>query len=116
MSETTITPEYVMQQVATGKQYLFAILKDGPTPIQDEALRKATQMQHLQFLFEQKAKGIILLVGPITDDAWDVGGIVIINSTDKEAMKELFAQDPYAVAGHYRYEFYDWFGIPGDGI
>lgn len=110
-----ITPEYVMQQVQGGKQYLLGILKDGPTPIQDEAERKQTQMQHLQFLFSQKEKGVILLVGPVYDEV-DMAGIVIINSTDKEAMKALFANDPYVIKGHYVYEFYNWFGIPGDGI
>jgi uncharacterized protein YciI len=110
-----ITPEWVMEKVATGKPFTLVLLKAGiPLPAdKDEVTRQ--QMHHLTYLFQLEKEGKISVFGPVINDAV-LEGILIFNSTDKKIVSELMDADPHVKAGHLIYEVYDFFTLPGQQI
>ena len=112
---TSITDEYIMDQINQGKQYILLLLKRGPNTDQSEEEGHKIQMGHLHHLFKLKAEGKLVLAGPLDTDV-DLRGIGIFNLTDMEQVKTLVEEDPAVKSGRLTYELYPWFGIPGDGL
>lgn len=108
-----LTPDEVMMKVATGKPFLVLLLTTGPTPPPADAEEAGRlQMAHLQHLFALHASGRSCIFGPMTTDE-RLRGIIIFNTTDKEAVREWMADDPWIRGGYLDYELYDWFTLPG---
>jgi uncharacterized protein YciI len=72
-------------------------------------------MGHLTHLFTLEQEGHISIFGPILNHPRSKG-IVIFNTTDKEKITRLMAEDPYVKAGYFTYELLDWFSIPGQKL
>ena len=102
--------------IAKGKQYTLVLLKRGPNYDYMEAddLRQ-NQMQHLQYLFGLRDRGILAINGPVTDES-EIVGVSIYNSANKEEVESFVTNDPGVRSGRFDYEIYNWFSIPGDKL
>ena len=113
MEKKEITDEFIKITIASGKQYIVRLYKAGPNRDQSPEEAAKIQMEHLRYLMQLRAEGILLINGPVIDDP-GFKGISIFNTTDKEEVKKLSEGDPAVKAGRLVYEIYDWFGLPGD--
>jgi uncharacterized protein YciI len=102
--------------LAKGKQYTLVFLKKGPHyDILDPKEVQQNQTQHLEYLLGLRAKGILSINGPVTDEC-DVVGVSIYNSPDKEYVESLVSNDPGVKSGRFVYEIHTWFSFPGDSL
>ncbi len=102
--------------IAKGKQYTIVLLKRGPNydNMEADAVRQ-NQIQHLQYLFDLRGKGILAINGPVTDES-EIVGVSIYNSSDKQEVESFVTNDPGVISGRFIYEIYSWFSIPGDKL
>lgn len=71
---------------------LFAVLYTySPSTTDGRDTHRSTHRAWLADLLEQK---VLVSSGPYTDGS---GALIIVEGTDTESVKELFAQDPFAV-------------------
>ncbi|MDB5196268.1 MAG: hypothetical protein JWP88_639 [Flaviaesturariibacter sp.] len=110
-----ITPEWIMQTVATGKPFTLLLLVNGKALPKDQMEAGQLQMGHLTHLFTLEREGKASIFGPISNNE-KYGGLIIFNTVDKEQIKEWMAEDPFVKGGHFTYELLDWFTIPGQKI
>lgn len=77
---------------------IFAVLcKDKPDSLQ---LRMDTRPEHVAFLNDLNAKGILAFAGPFLDDAGKPNGSLVAFKLDTiEEARATAAADPYAKAG-----------------
>jgi uncharacterized protein len=77
---------------------LFAFTgMDKPGHLQ---VRMDARPDHVAFLTELNAKGVLKFAGPFLDgDGKPYGSLVTIEAADIDAAREIFAADPYAKAG-----------------
>jgi uncharacterized protein YciI len=115
MASKTFTTEEIMQKVSTGKPYTLLILLSGSPVPDDDNLVNQMQLEHLAHLFRLEHEGKASIYGPISNDE-QLHGIIIFNTTDKEEIEKLMADDPYIQAGYLNYQLYDWFSIPGQQL
>ena len=108
-----MTDEKIHEGLATVKPYSLLIFKPGPTP--DVKGAEQIQWQHLQYLFNLRSEGKMLVTCPVTVQA-GISGIGILTITDMEEAKEIFDNDPNVKAGRLVYEVLPCMGIPGDGL
>lgn len=112
----TLTAEEIMQKVATGKPFILLLLLTGPTaPPEDQQQTGQLQMAHLSRLFQLEQEGHSCIFGPISNDE-RLRGLIVFNTTDREKIHGLMADDPWIKGGYLTYELYDWFSIPGQKI
>jgi uncharacterized protein len=111
--QSTITDDEIKRIIGTGKPYIMVLLKTGPKRDQDAGTSAKIQQEHLRHLLTLRAKGKLLVNGPILDDS-TLRGVSIYDSTNKEEISELLESDPAVIAGRLTYEIHSWFGIPGD--
>lgn len=115
MEVQALSPEWIMQKVATGKPFTLLLLLAGNEEPVDGALAERLQMGHLTHLFTLEQQGHISVFGPVLKDA-RMKGIIVFNTTDKEMINQLMAEDPYVKGGYFTYELLDWFSIPGQQL
>ena len=115
MEVQDLSPEFIMQKVSTGKPYTLLLLLAAKEAPADEGEAQQLQMGHLAHLFTLEQKEAISVFGPVVNDT-RLRGIVIFNTTDKEEIKSLMADDPYVLGGYLTYELLDWFSIPGQTL
>jgi uncharacterized protein YciI len=108
-----ITDKFIAKASESGKQYCLRLYKVGPNRDQPPEEADRIQMEHLRYLFQLRAEGIIVINGPIIGDT-GLSGMAIFNTTDKEEVKRLADGDPAVRAGRVVYEVYHWYGLPGD--
>jgi uncharacterized protein YciI len=108
-----ITDEFIQQAGASGKRYCLRLYKAGPNRDQPPEEADKIQLEHLRYLFQLRAEGLIVINGPVIGDP-ELAGMAIFNTTDKEEVKRLADGDPAVRAGRVVYEVYDWYGLPGD--
>jgi len=77
---------------------LFALLcQDKPGHLQ---VRLDARPDHVAFLDDLNAKGVLKFAGPfLGDDSKPTGSLVVIEAEDKAAAKAIASADPYAKAG-----------------
>ena len=109
------TDEWIAAQIAKGKAYSVVFLKTGGVPKPDGEAREALQRAHQRHLFGLKREGLATLFGPFTDSG-DLRGLVLVNSADRDLVRQRMSEDPYVRAGIMTFEVHAWFGLPGDGI
>jgi len=114
-AQDKLTPEVVMQKVAKGKKFTLVVLKAGQPLKKDAKTAQQMQMDHLVRLFQMEKDGKISVFGPVMNDS-TIHGIIVFNSTDKEAIKKDLNNDPYISAGYLKFDLFDWFTIPGQKI
>jgi len=102
--------------LAKGKQYTLVFLKKGHNydMVNPKALEE-NQKQHLEYLMGLRAKGILAINGPLTDES-DIVGVSIYNSSDLEYVQSLVSNDPGVKAGRFAYDIHGWFSFPGDKL
>lgn len=115
MDAQAISPDSIMQKVATGRPYTVLFLIAAKNAPEDKDLANSLQMGHLAHLFTLEQQGHISIFGPVINNA-RLKGITVFNTTDKEQIKALMADDPYVKGGYLTYELLDWFSIPGQTL
>ena len=77
---------------------LFALIcNDKPGSLQ---VRLDTRPQHVAFLEDLNAKGVLKFAGPfLGEDGKPNGSLVVIEAEDHAAAAALASEDPYARAG-----------------
>ncbi|OCW58935.1 YciI family protein [Hoeflea olei] len=77
---------------------LYALMcKDKPGALDT---RMAARPDHVEFLKDLDAKGVLKMAGPLLgDDEKPIGSLVIIAAGSKAEAAAIAAKDPYAVAG-----------------
>lgn len=113
--KTTVSQEYIRQQISKGRQYCLAFLKRGPKQSTDTLAIKRDQDKHLEYLFSLKKQGKLPIFGPLFEES-NLRGVCIFNIADKDSVKKLLDADPHIKSGRLSYEIYRWFGIPGDSL
>jgi uncharacterized protein YciI len=113
--KTEIRDAFIQKKISSGRQYCIRLFKAGPKRDQPPPEAKKIQMDHLRYIMQLRAEGILLINGPVIDDP-ELQGIAIFNTTDKEEVKRLSEGDPAVKAGRLVYEVYHWFGLPGDRL
>lgn len=91
------------------KQYVLALLKEGPNRDQDSATAEQLQRAHLDNIFRMAEEGKLVIAGPFTDDT-DLKGIYIFNVATVEEAKALTESDPAIKAGRLIMELHPWYG------
>ncbi|ASY58427.1 MULTISPECIES: YciI-like protein [Sinorhizobium] len=89
---------------------LFALLcTDKPGALQ---LRLDTRPDHLAYLNDLNAKGVLKIAGPFLGaDGKPTGSLVIVKAETIEEAEEIAAADPYAKAGLFanvEIKAYNW--------
>ena len=107
-----ITEEFIMETISKGKEYYLVTLGEG---IHFNAENNAIRMEHVRYLLQLRESGIIVLVGPVTDEA-NIKGLSIFNLQDKEQVKMYVESDPAVKSGHFSNNINKWFGLPGDSL
>jgi len=114
-AQDKMTNEEIMAKVSKGKPFCLVILRPGRERTKAEQENQQLQMDHLGNLFRMEKEGKISIFGPIQNEK-TMEGIIIFNSTDKEAIKKEMDNDPYMKSGIMKYDIYDFFTIPGQKI
>jgi hypothetical protein len=109
---TTITDEYMMQMIATTKNYTVVILKAGPN--KDLAELQKIVWEHGRRNFALRADGLLSIVCPVSDDS-DIKGIGIFNAGVEET-KDIMDRDPGVEQGVFIYEMHPVRSFPGDSL
>lgn len=77
--------------------YFALMCHDKPGALQ---VRMDTRPDHVAFLKDLDAKGIVKAAGPLLDDdEKPCGSLIILELGSKKEAEEIAAQDPYAHAG-----------------
>jgi uncharacterized protein len=108
-----ITDEFIQKASASGRQYCVRLYRAGPNQNQPPEEADRIQREHLRYLFQLRAEGMVLINGPVIDDT-ELKGVAIFNTTDKNEVSRLADGDPAVKAGRLVYEIYHWYGLPGD--
>jgi uncharacterized protein YciI len=114
-AQSRMTNEAIMEKVSKGKPFTLVFLKAGEGKPPAGADMKQMQMDHLAGLFQMEKEGSISIFGPVNNDPV-FRGIIIFNTTDKEAIKKQLNNDPFIKNGLMKFEMLDWFSIPGQKL
>lgn len=109
---STITNDYMMQMLATTKNYTLMTLKPGPDINHPDM--KQIIWEHGRRNFELRAEGILSIVCPVTADA-DIAGFGIFNA-DEASTRKILDGDPAVMAGIFVYSLYPVKSFPGDTL
>jgi uncharacterized protein YciI len=94
------------------RQYVFVLLKTGPTPVPEGEERKAMFAGHMANIGRLADEGKLVMAGPLDKvDGWR--GLYIFAETDIEAVKKMVATDPVIIKGEMIAEYHKWFGSAG---
>lgn len=114
-AQNKMTNEAIMEKVSKGKPFTLVFLKAGDAKPAEGVDVRQMQMDHLAGLFQMEKDGKISIFGPVNNDPV-LRGIIIFNTTDKEAIKRQLSVDPFIKSGLMKYEMLDWFSIPGQKL
>lgn len=92
------------------RRYVLVILKNGPTPVADEAARKAMFAGHFANMERLAEEGKLAMAGPFakSDSGWR--GLFLLAVDDVEAARALAETDPVLVNGEMVAEYHPWYG------
>ena len=80
-------------------------------PMLDAEKSALYREEHLRFLDERRADGMLFANGRFADGA---GGLVIYRGRSYEEVEQWVKRDPYVVKGARRYEIHEWEIVPAD--
>jgi len=91
-----------------GKELFAFFWIDNPEAPQEQMSR--TLPQHLRFLHELEARGILFASGPLRDDPGVAitGGLTVIRADSFESAHVVMAPEPYVKAGLRTYQLRKW--------
>ena len=94
------------------RQYIFVLLKTGPTPVPAGKERDAMFAGHMANINRLADEGKLVMAGPLDRvEGWR--GLFIFAVTDIEEAKKLVATDPVITKGEMIAEYHKWFGSAG---
>lgn len=77
--------------------YVALMCKDKPGALQ---MRLDTRPEHVAYLKDLDAKGILKIAGPVLDnDEKPCGSLIILKVGDKNEAERIASEDPYAKVG-----------------
>ncbi len=91
------------------RQYVMALLKEGPNRDQDSLEAAQIQRAHLDNISRMADEGKLVVAGPFFDE-WEVKGIYIFAVATVEEAEELTKSDPAIQAGRLVMELHPWYG------
>lgn len=91
------------------RQYVMALLKEGPNRDQDSTEAAQLQRAHLDNISRMAEEGKLVVAGPFFDE-WEVKGIYIFAVETVEEAEELTQTDPAIQAGRLIMELHPWYG------
>lgn len=94
------------------RQYVMALLKEGPNRDQDSLEAIQIQRAHMDNITRMAEEGKLVMAGPFFDD-WEVKGIYIFAVETIEEAEELTKTDPAIQAGRLIMELHPWYGSAG---
>jgi uncharacterized protein len=94
------------------RQYVMALLKEGPNRDQDSTTAAQIQRAHLDNITQMAEEGKLVIAGPFFDD-WEVKGIYIFAVETIEEAEELTKTDQAIQAGRLVMELHPWYGSAG---
>ena len=109
-----LSDEEVRAVVAQGKAYTTVLLQAGPARLEG-AERQAVIWRHLRCLLALRARGVLLVNGPFTDEG-EPAAVSIYAGTDAEQVRAWVEADPAVAAGIFTFRIRSWFGIAGDSL
>jgi hypothetical protein len=109
---TTITDDYMMQMLASTKNYTVVILKKGPG--YDRPDVRQIVHEHARRNFALRADGLLSIVFPVSDGS-ELSGIGIFNA-DPEQTKMIMDEDPGVKERIFVYEIHPTRSFPGDSL
>lgn len=94
------------------RQYVMALLKEGPNRNQDSLEAAQIQTAHMNNITRMAEEGKLVMAGPFFDD-WEVKGIYIFAVETIEEAEALTKTDPAIQAGRLVMELHPWYGSAG---
>lgn len=92
------------------KMYVLAILKTGPTIVNDKAVRDSLFRGHMKNINRLAALKKLIVAGPLEKNDRTYRGIFILDVPTIEEAKTLVVTDPAVAAGVFDVEYFNWFG------
>ncbi|MGV3460537.1 MAG: YciI family protein [Flavobacterium sp.] len=92
------------------KQYVFVILKTGPTKIEDKDKVNELFRGHMANIERLAKEGKLTVAGPFGNNDKDYRGLFIFNVKTVEEAKALLDTDPAVQAGLFEAEMTPWYG------
>ncbi|HJT16377.1 MAG TPA: hypothetical protein VJ853_03270 [Thermoanaerobaculia bacterium] len=109
---TTISDDYMRENLAKTKAYSAVILKSTAKAAQPEA--RPIIWEHGRRNFQLRADGVLSIVCPISDGS-GVSGIGIFNASVDET-ERIMRDDPGVQAGLFTFEVHACRSFPGDAL
>lgn len=109
---TTITDEFMREQLRKTRNYSVVILKKASDRIPAGA--EKIVWEHGRRNFQLRADGLLSIVCPVSDGS-DVSGIGIFNAGVDEVRK-IMDEDPGVKAGMFVYDIHPCRSFPGDAL
>lgn len=100
------------QDTVIMQQYFVALLKSGPTKIQNEEESKRLQKKHLEHLKKMYDLGYADITGPF-GDVGDIRSMTIYNVPSIKMADSLANADPMVQAGSLTIEMHPWWAPKG---
>ncbi|MBA3649209.1 MAG: hypothetical protein H0W62_11780 [Chitinophagales bacterium] len=113
-TDPEITNDSINLIESLSKQYTLVLLK-RTVQKEEEVSYSLIQKEHLRHLLGLRAKGMLAIHGPVTEDDF-LKEMYIFNTADKEIVRNILENDPAIKSGQLVYEIYSWYGIPGDHL
>ncbi len=110
MSAAGDTPIGALRQKLLRKQY-YAIFMTPPAPMDDPiAAMGATLKDHLEWLSDLEARGVLFASGPFRDEHgnWGGDGMAIVRAGSLAEAEALAASEPFHKAGLRRNQVRGW--------
>jgi hypothetical protein len=107
-----VTDNEMKQMLATSKIYTLVFLKSGVN--YDKEGIQPVIWEHGRRNFQLRARGLLSIVGPITDES-EIKGIYIFNATE-EKTKNIMEDDPAVLEGIFVYETHPMRSFPGESL
>lgn len=98
------------------RMYVLVVLRSGPTPVQDQAARKAMFEGHMANIERLAKEGKLALAGPFgkNDAAWR--GLFVFAVGGIDEARALVATDPVIASGEMVADYYPWYSSAAVGL
>ena len=107
-----ISDAYMQEQLGRTREYAVVLLRAAKQYGSEGSA--AVVWEHGRRNFSLRAKGLLSIVCPVTDDT-TLCGVAIFNTTVEQA-RQLMDEDPGIRAGVFSYEVHPVRSFPGDAL
>ncbi|MBN1639561.1 MAG: hypothetical protein JW866_11370 [Ignavibacteriales bacterium] len=92
------------------KNYIFVILKTGPTIIEDKEKLDELFRGHMDNINRLANEGKLIVAGPFGKNDNEYRGLFVLNVKTIEEAQELLQSDSTIKEGIFEVELYNWYG------